>query len=70
MRCLFVIPAKAGILFFNQLENVWTPVPRLNPAGTSFTGVTTFCEFINVQNQNRLGAGPSPGSFEFRAFGF
>jgi len=34
----FVIPAKAGIQFFNWLQSFWTPV---------FTGVTTFYETIN-----------------------
>jgi len=33
----FVIPAKAGIQFFNWLQSFWTPV---------FTGVTTFYETI------------------------
>jgi hypothetical protein len=54
-RCFFVIPAKAGSSLFNPLENIWTAVPGLSlspqalggePAGTSFTGVMTFCEFI------------------------
>ena len=35
----FVIPAKAGIQFFNWLQSFWTPV---------FTGVTTFYETINI----------------------
>jgi len=35
-----VIPAKAGIQFFNCLQSFWTPV---------FTGVTTFYEFINFE---------------------
>jgi len=33
-----VIPAKAGIQFFNEFKNAWTPV---------FTGVTIFYETIN-----------------------
>jgi len=35
----FVIPAKAGIQFFNWLQSFWTPV---------FTGVTTFYETILI----------------------
>jgi len=39
-----VIPAKAGIQFFNCLQSFWTP-PGLDPG---FTGVTTFYETINI----------------------
>jgi len=40
----FVIPAKAGIQFFNWLQSFWTP-PGLDPGST---GVTTFYETIII----------------------
>jgi hypothetical protein len=36
---LLVIPAKAGIQYFNTLREHWTP---------AFAGLTTFCEIINL----------------------
>jgi hypothetical protein len=42
---VFVIPAKAVIRFFKQLQIFWTP---------AFAGVTTFYEIVKINTERSL----------------
>jgi hypothetical protein len=43
-----VIPAQAGIQYFQVVIILWIPVPRLIPSRTSFTGMTTYYDSIRL----------------------
>jgi hypothetical protein len=45
---LSVIPAQVPLLagYFKAVRILWIPIPRLIPSRTSFTGMTTFYDFI------------------------
>jgi hypothetical protein len=49
-----ILTLKSDKSLLNHLENVWTPVPRLKPEGTSFTGESNFLRSSSILPENGL----------------